>query len=218
MHELYARSATARRTPITVGGNLINYPDDVSTPTADLLTVKLLLNSVISTLGAEFTTLDIKNFYLCTPLKRREYVRMKLTDFPEDIIQQYNLREKATNDAIHVAVKKGMYGLPQAGLLAQKLLEQRLNAHGYQQSNNTPGFWTHKWRPICFSLVVDDFGVKYVGKEHAEHLCKILKQNYEIEEDWEGKKYLGLTFDWDYTKREVHLLSLIHILTLPTKA
>ena len=150
-------------------------------------------------------TLDIKNFYLCTPLQRKEYVRMKLEDFPEDIIELYNLKTKAKNGAVYVAVKRGMYGLPQSGILAQELLEKRLNKHGYHQSLYTPGFWTHTWRPISFSLVVDDFGVKYVGKEHVEHLIKVLKADYEIEEDWEGKKYVGLTFDWDYKKREVHV-------------
>ena len=57
------------RTRLTVGGDRINYPGDCGTPTADLLTVKLLLNSIVSTSGAEFMTLVIKNFYLCTPLE-----------------------------------------------------------------------------------------------------------------------------------------------------
>ena len=69
----------------------------------------------------------------------------------------------------------------------------------------TPGFWTHSWRPISFTLVVDDFGVKYVGNDHADHLVRVLKEHYEISEDWEGKKYIGLTFDWDYKKRQVHV-------------
>ena len=151
-------------------------------------------------------TMDISNFYLKTPLKQKEYLKMKLSDMPENIIKQYNLREKATSDGwIYVAVKKGMYGLPMAGILAQELLETRLNAHGYQQSRFTPGLWTHKWRPICFSLVVDDFGVKYVGKEHADHLVSVIKENYEVTTDWEGKRYVGLTLDWDYTLRQVHL-------------
>jgi hypothetical protein len=145
------------RTRITVGGNLINYPEEVGTPTADLLTVKLLLNSIVSTPGAKFMTVDIKIFYLCTPLKRREYVQMKIEDFPKDIIELYNLKEKSKNGAVYVSVKRGMYGLPQSGILAQELLEKRLNKHGYFQSKYTPGFWTHTWRPISFSLVVDDF-------------------------------------------------------------
>ena len=99
-----------------------------------------------------------------------------------------------------------MCGLPMAGILAQELLETRLNTHGYQQSRFTPRLWTHKWRPICLSLVVDDFGVKYVGKEHADHLVSDIKENYEVTTDWEGKQYVGLTLDWDYTLRQVHLL------------
>ena len=194
------------RVRITVGGNKINYPEDCGTPTADLFTVKLLLNSVVSTPGAKFMTMDISNFYLMTPLKRKEYLRMRITDMPDNVIDQYKLRDKVTKDGwIFVAVKRGMYGLPQAGILAQELLEQRLNQHGYSQSKLTPGFWTHEWRPICFTLVVDDFGVKYEGKEHADHLISAVRENYDLTTDWEGTRYLGLTFDWDYDKREVHL-------------
>jgi hypothetical protein len=61
------------RSRITIDGNLVNYPGDCGTPTADLLTVKLLLNSVISTPNAKFMTLDLKDFYLMTPMKRYEY-------------------------------------------------------------------------------------------------------------------------------------------------
>jgi len=200
------QKAEKNRMRLTVGGNLINYPGDCGTPTADMLTVKLLLNNVISTPYAKFMTIDIKNFYLNTPMPRFEYMKMKLSDYPEDVILQYGLREKVSSDGyIYIEVRKGMYGLPQAGLLAQQLLEERLNKHGYFQSKFTPGLWTHKWRPICFSLVVDDFGVKYVGKEHAEHLVSAIKNDYEATVEWEGTKYLGLTIDWDYEKREVHV-------------
>jgi hypothetical protein len=151
-------------------------------------------------------TLDVKNFYLNTPMVRYEYVRIKIDDIPDEIIVQYKLRDKVTADGhVYIEIQKGMYGLPQAGILAQQLLEQRLNEQGYSQSRAVPGLWTHKTRPVSFTLVVDDFGVKYVGKEHAMHLISILKQFYEISEDWTGSKYIGITFDWDYAKRRVHL-------------
>ena len=51
----------------------------------------------------------------------------------------------------------------------------------------TPGFWTHAWSPMSFTLVVDDFGVKYVGKKNADHLVRFLKENYKISEDWDVK-------------------------------
>ena len=65
--------------------------------------------------------------------------------------------------------------------------------------------WTHESRPICFSLVVDDFGVKYVGKDNAKHLIKVLEEHYDLSKDWHGTKYCGLSLDWDYKKREIHL-------------
>ena len=67
-----------------------------------------------------------------TPLKSQEYVKMKLSHFPESLIAHYNLCEKANPDGFfYVAIKQGMYGLPQSGILAQKILETRINAHGY---------------------------------------------------------------------------------------
>ena len=62
--------------------------------------------------------------------------------------------------------------LPQAGILAQELLEKRLNAHGYSRCTAVPGLWTHITRPISFTLVVDDFGIKYDGEEHAQSIMR----------------------------------------------
>ena len=99
-----------------------------------------------------------------------------------------------------------MYGLPYAGIIAQNLLEKRLEKEGYIQSDKTPGFWSHTWRPISFTLRVDDFGVKYVDEEHAHHLLRVLNEHYVVDEHWEdSQKYCGITMDWDYVRREVHL-------------
>ncbi len=185
-------------------------PNDIITlidaPTVGMLTVKVLLNSVISTPGAKFMTIDIKNFYLCTPMERPEFMRLKLADMPDDVVTHYQLHDKATPDGyVYVRIQKGMYGLPQAGLIAQELLERRLNSKGYRQSQLTPGFWTHDWRPISFALCVDDFGVKYVGKEHADHLMHTINEHYETSHEWEGERYIGLTINWDYIRRLVHI-------------
>ena len=99
-----------------MGGNLINYPEDVGTPTANLLLIKIFLNSVISTRGAKFAGADLANFYLMTPLKRPEYAKIKLSDIPEEVIKEYNLHQYATPDRwVYIKVSRGMYGLPQAG-------------------------------------------------------------------------------------------------------
>ena len=156
---------------------------------------------------AKFMTINIKDFYLNTPMDRPEFLRMKIETFPEDVIAHYKLREKVDEKGfLYIRVERGMYGLPHAGIIAQKLLEERLAKHGYHQSDKTPGLWTHDWRPISFSLIVDDFGVKYVGKEHADHLINCLKTDtYKLTEDWEGDLYCGISLRWDYAKRRLDI-------------
>ena len=110
-----------------LGGDYINYPEDWGTPTEDLLSVKILLNHVIPTPGTKFMMADIKNFYLNMPLKRYEYVRLKLTNIPCKIIEEYTLHEKVMPDwFLHLEVQNGIYGLPQARLLAQESLADHL--------------------------------------------------------------------------------------------
>jgi len=146
--------------------------------------------------------LYISNFYLMTPLKRPEYIRAKIDDLPKEIINEYKLQEKVNRQGmVCIKVTKGMYGLPQAGLLANNLLEQRLNKHGYFQSKLVPRLWKHTTRAISFTLVLDNFGVKYVRKEHAEHLMTVLQEHYQIKADWT----IGIHLAWDYKKGRVHL-------------
>ncbi len=83
-----------------MGGDRVLYPGDVGTPTTDLFTIKILINSIISTAGAKFMTMDIKDFYLNTPVARYEYMQLRIADMPEDIIKHYNLRDKATPDGL----------------------------------------------------------------------------------------------------------------------
>lgn len=98
-----------------------------------------------------------------------------------------------------------MYDLPRAGIIAERLPEKWLGDKGYHQSKTTPGFWTHESRPICFTLIVDNFGVKYERWCDVDHLLLVLREDYELETDKEGKKYCGIALDWDYAGRKVHL-------------
>jgi hypothetical protein len=79
------------RTRITIGGSRICYPGNVGTNTALLELVKLLLNSVLSRKGAWFSTIDLKTFYLDTPMPDPKYVHIKLSDIPSEFIKEYNL-------------------------------------------------------------------------------------------------------------------------------
>jgi hypothetical protein len=111
------------RTRLVAGGDRVHYPFDAGTPTVNLLTVKLLINSVILTPGAKIFTMDIKNFYLCTPMTWYKYMRLKLADMPEDIIEHYCLLDiMMPYGYVYCEIRQGMYGLPQAGIIAQELL------------------------------------------------------------------------------------------------
>jgi hypothetical protein len=164
------------RTRLTVGGNQIEYPGDKSTQIAGLTTSKILINIVISTLGANFLVIDINNFYLNTPLGRFEYMVINLLSLPQETINMYDLIELAQDVKVYIEIQKGMYSLPQAGILAKELLQRNLAKDGYRPTTHTHIMWTHDTRPISFSLVVDDFGVKYVGREHAEHLMACIRK------------------------------------------
>ena len=72
---------------LVMGGDKIHPLIDFGTPTVNLLTVKILLNSAISTPDARYMTIDIKDFYLMTPMERFEYMRLKIANIPENIIK-----------------------------------------------------------------------------------------------------------------------------------
>ncbi len=84
-------------------------------------------------------TMDIKDFYLNTPMAWYKYMRLKLANIPANVIEHYNLKEITTPDGhVYCEIQKGMYGLPQAGIIAQELLADQLRTHGYTQSKTTP--------------------------------------------------------------------------------
>ena len=203
--EVRPNKADPNRVRITVAGNRICYPSDVGTSTTSLDLVKLMLNSVVSRPGAKFACFDAANFYLQTPeMDRYEYVRIKYDDIPQEFRDEYGLTPNSSlvhNGWVHFAVVRGAYGLPQSGKLANDLLRKRLNAAGYHETATTPGLWRHVWRPVQLVLIVDDFGVEYVGRKHADHLLGVLNQHYEMSEDWEGKKFAGIGIAWNYAAR-----------------
>jgi hypothetical protein len=130
---------------------------------------------------------------------------INLTSLPQETIEKYDLNEFTPDGKVYIEIQKGMYGLPQAGILANELLHRNLTQDGYRPTTHTHGLWTHDTRPISCSFIVDDFGVKYVGREHAEPLMTCIKKDYSISSDWNGTAYCGLTLDWDYKDRTVDL-------------
>jgi hypothetical protein len=128
-------------------------------------------------------------------------MKILLSRFPEEIVENYNLDALAVDGWVYIIIGKGIYGLKEAGLLANQLLQTRLAPFGYYPTRHTPGLWLHKTRPISFSLVVDNFAVKYVGKQHADHFRNALLKTYELTTDWAAPVYSGMNFKWDYKHR-----------------
>ncbi len=196
---------------ITAGGNLIDYDGNASVRTADIDTAKLNWNSVISTENARYMCLDIKKFYLTAALEYLEYMKIPLTLFLVRTIEQFNLHTLALDEWVYIEMRRAVWGLPQAGILANKQLHRKLAPFGYKESVNTPGLWRHKSRPLTFTLVVDNFGIKFVNKADVDHLISSIKLTYTLTEDWTGNSYCGIMLEWDYLGRTANILMLGYI-------
>jgi hypothetical protein len=93
---------------LTVDGDRLDYSGDVATSTADITTFKILINSTLSTKDAAMMMMDIKNYYLGTPLPRFEYMKMLLSRFPEEIVKKYNLNALAVDGWVYIKIRKGV--------------------------------------------------------------------------------------------------------------
>ncbi len=192
------------RIRITAGGTLITYLLSPSARIADLDMAKLHWNSVMSTKGAKYMCLDVKKIYLSAILEYFKYMRMPLELFPIWIQEQYNLKVLVYKGFVHLDMQKAVWGLPQAGILANKCLRCKLAPFGYFEHVSTPGLWYHKTRPISFTLVVNDFGVKYLIQVDIYHLIAVIKKTYTLTKEWMGNLYCGIHLYWDNTNRTVN--------------
>ena len=87
---------------------------------------------------------------------------------------------------LYYEISMGMYGIPEAGRLANDLLRQTLKKFGYYETTHTPGFWKHLYKPISWTLIVDDFGFKYTDKRHIDEFLEIMAKWYVVKMDWLG--------------------------------
>ena len=95
----------------TVSRDRLDYPGPTATENSKIQTANLLFNSTISTRGGRFICIDLRDFYLGTPMNRYEYMWIKMADIPQDIMDQYGITAKAINGKVLVEIRKGMYGL-----------------------------------------------------------------------------------------------------------
>jgi hypothetical protein len=185
----------------TAGGNNSSYEGDTAAYVADMTTFKILCNKTISDEGKRMSTADISDMYLHSQLEEPEYMWIRLCDIPPATVQHFNIKNYITSDSTKVAVriKGGMYGLPQAGLLAQKKLVKVLYDHGYYMCKNTTCLFKHKVLPTEFTLTVDDFAISHLPND-LQHLLDALKSVYPItfETGTSIIDYIGFKAEFNY--------------------
>ena len=89
---------------------------------------------------------------------------------PPKIIEHYNLEQYDAEGYVYAKINRAWYGLKQAGCIAHDDLVEHLAKHDYVKTEHKEGLFRHKTRDISFTLVVDDFGIKYIDKDDVDHL------------------------------------------------
>ena len=112
-------------------------------------------------------TLDRKDHFLVSPMPTPAYIKIPSRYIPTDIMEKYHLHTKIKDNYIYYKIKKGMYGLKQASLLAYMFLKHNLAPHVYTPIPHTSGCWKHTTRRIVFCLCIDGIGIKYYNKDDA---------------------------------------------------
>ena len=197
------------RIRMTVGGDRLDAYQDVRSPAIGLTDTKLHLNSTISDahLGARYCTGDLKDFFLVSDMIIFQYMKIHRRYLTPEVIAEYDLTDAHFDSKgyIYVEIRKGMYGLKEAAILAYDQLKAHLAPFGYFPVSQTPGLWRHVDRRTTFTLAVDDFGIKFFSQTDADHLFDALATKYALTKDWSGSSYLGFKIDWNYDAGYVDL-------------
>ena len=149
--------------------------------------MKIHINSTISCSkkNARYMCIDIKNFYLGTPMKYFQYMRIHKKFIPQEVLDEYKIIFD-DRGFTYVEICRGVYGLKEAGVIAFDQLVRKLKRFGYETMPQTSGLWRHTSHKTTFTFCVDDFGIQYFLKSDANHLIDAIQDTYECSIDWEG--------------------------------
>ena len=185
----------------TAGGNNSSYDGDTAAYVSDMTTFKILCNKTVSDEGKRMSTADISDMYLHSELEAPEYMWIRLCDIPLASHAKYNIASYVGPGATTVAVriKGGMYGLPQAGRLAQAKLIKVLYDNDYYMCKHTTCLFKHKTLATEFTLTVDDFVISHLPRD-LQHLLDALRSAYPITyvTDTTTIDYIGFKVDFYY--------------------
>ena len=196
-----------KRVRLVIGGDQLIYTGPTAAQTAALEDIRIELNTAVSE-GAYLMTADIQDYYLGTPLPEdeTEFMRIPLKHTPQATQNKYDLAKLAHNGSVIMRIDKTIYGLKQSGILSQYRLVEHLTQHSYKRCHFTPCLFKHESNGVTFTLVVDDFLIKYHTQAAADHLTDTLKKLYVITTDTASKlKYVGITIDYYKNKGYIDL-------------
>ena len=108
-------------------------------------------------------------------------------------------------------IRKGIPGIKQYGRLSSDRLTKNLVRNGYAPVPHTPSLWRHHTPNLVFSLIVNNFLIKYTHKGDADHLLKSLQEDYAITQDLTVERYLVLTLKWEYFNRNVSISIPVYV-------
>ena len=150
------------RTRITAGGDKLDHNGETVVNSADCVCIKCHWNSVLSSPGHRCSTMDAGNMHLESKLPKSGCVGFKPSQMPVAIQVQCNLQDLVNEKGcVHAGIDKAWNGLKEAGCIAGNDIRDHLAAFGCTESKFSPGFFAHDTRPINFTPVVDDSGVKW---------------------------------------------------------
>ncbi len=155
--------------------------------------------------NAQFSNIDLEDFYLGTSLPFPEFIRIPAKFIPKKVITFYKLKPFIQKGALYCTVLKTHYGLLQAGALSQERLFDHLERNVYFKVFHTPSIFRNHNGTVRFSLVVDDFAIVWSNKTDMNHFIQTQRQLYTVKVDWNGGKYLGMTIDINRQERHVTL-------------
>jgi hypothetical protein len=165
-----------RRVRGTAGGDRLTVSSLVSTAVASHPTVNCLFNAVVSE-NAHFGTIDLTDFYLGTPNPNPPFIKIFLDTYPPEVLSRLHLAPFTKTDRrtkrpyCLFRADKTIYGLKESGKLSNERLVSLLSRWGFVQTS-TPCLFRHPTRSIAFVLVVDDFGIKYHGRDDFDYLVQ----------------------------------------------
>ena len=187
------------RSGITAWGHLSECDSETATNSTSIWTIKMLLNSVSSTQGAKFSTLDIKSVHPKSLLWDSQCTRFNLSQTPKDFQSQHNLHALVDNPGCVCAqINWSLHRLEENGSIANEdIVVDHSLQFGRHEIKHTAGLFTHVTRPIQFSLVVDDFGVKWVNHADLNHLLESPRTKHTMTCDSEWKQFAEMHLQWN---------------------